>query len=104
MWAALKEKLQDTTPMSQMEVILKASDIKMSSYADPASYYAEFKSIYNKAIDMIHKPEDNADPEFTVKAMEIFLQAAMPRNSAEAYKVLVSQIQKGHAQPKNASK
>ena len=45
MWIMLKEKLQDTTPMSQMEVILKASDIKMSSYTDPALYCAEFNQI-----------------------------------------------------------
>lgn len=94
MWTTLKEKLQDTTSISQMEVILKASDIKMSSYADPASYCAEFKSIYNKAISMIQNPK-NGELEFTAKVTEIFLQAAMLRNSGKAYKALVSQIRKG---------
>ena len=71
MWIMLKEKLQDTTPMSQIEIILKASNIKMFSYVDPVLYCAEFKSICNKAIGMIHKPKDNGEPEFTVKAVDV---------------------------------
>lgn len=93
MWTALKEKLQDITPMSHMEVILKASEVKMSSYTDPARYYSEFKLMYNKAIGMIHKPAVG-NAEFSTKATEIALQATMLRNTTEAYKPLVAQIQK----------
>lgn len=79
--------------MSQIEVILKASKIKMSSYTDPAYYCAEYKAAYNKAIGMIIQP-DNGEPEFSTKATEFLLQAVMLRNTTQAYEPLVSQIQK----------
>ncbi|MCJ1427928.1 hypothetical protein MMC29_005835 [Sticta canariensis] len=79
--------------MSHMEVILKASEIKMSSYTDPARYCSEFKLMYNKAIGMINKPAVG-NAEFSAKATEIALQAAMLRNTTEAYEPLVAQIRK----------
>lgn len=93
MWTALKKKLQDTTPMNHMEIILKASEIKISCYTDPARYCSEFKLMYNKTVGMISKPAVG-NAEFSAKATEIALQAAMLCNTTEAYKPLIAQIQK----------
>lgn len=89
MWNSLKATFQDTTPMSQMEVIIKAGFIRMSDFTEAALYCNEFYAALQKINGMIPSEGDSVITSRTAEAM---LQAYMLTNVTDAYRPLVAEI------------
>lgn len=96
MWTILKTKFQDTSPMSQMEVLMKASHIKMSDYHDVAGYCNAFEAALDKITGMISTTKEGEITKktrlITSKTAEAILQAHMLTNIIDSYKPLIAQL------------
>lgn len=88
-WTNLKANFQDTTPMSQMEVIIKAGFMRMSDFTEAALYCNEFYAALQKINGMI---PSEGDIVITTKTAEAMLQAQMLTNVTDAYRPLVAEI------------
>ena len=100
MWKDLRDRFQDVSPMTQMQVLTKMAIIKMSDYTDPTTYCNQFKIALDKANGVVpRKPETNGVLSpcgiLNLKMAEGLLITFMIENLTEAYEPLASQIQKG---------
>lgn len=89
-WKALKDKYQDVSSMSQMEVIRKASLIRMSDFASASLYCNAFETALDRVSGMLQP-----DSIINRKGAEGILQAFMLANVTDTYKPLIAQLREG---------
>lgn len=87
-WKTLKDKFKDVSPMSQVEIIRKASLMRMSDFGDNASLYC---NAYQAALDQVCGMLQT-DSVIDRKAAEALLQGFMLANVTETYKPLIANL------------
>lgn len=88
-WATLETQFKDTSPMSLVDTIQKASYIRMSNFVSPSLYCKAFRTALNQVSGM-RQP----DSPINQKGVESLLQGFMLNGVTDVYKPLVSQLRK----------
>lgn len=88
-WDILKDKFKNTSPMSQIDALRKATLIHMSNFNDARSYCNAYEAALDQISGML-QPNSVVNQQFA----EAVLQGCMLANVTDTYKPLISQLRK----------